>query len=230
MTFYDSFFALPLPIRALVAHISNLLTTAVFELACWQEVKKFYSKNPKLYRSALWTNIVTNAFINVPMYIMIATYIVDKTPNTMDQRALKFVGIMSIQGVWYYLAHRAFHEVKGLYWMHSYHHKFNTIVLPSAANAVSVWEYTIAYVFPFLLAGWMVRPDRGTMLLALKILHLGSLFNHFPLTLEQKLPWFLVSSSDHKRHHNKLRTDYGAPIVHADRILDALFGNGRKAH
>ena len=220
----DLFFTLPLPIRALVANVTMLITTTVFELACWQEVKKFYAKNPKLYLSAWWTNVVTISIVNVAMYIVVATYLVDKTPNTMYQRALKFVGIILTHNVWYYHAHRAFHEVKGLYWMHSYHHKFNNIVLPSSANAVSIWEYSIAYVFPFLLAGWMLKPDQITMLLTLKSLHLANLNIHFPLTLKKKLPWFLVSSSDHKRHHIKLKTDYGAPILFTDRILYSLFG------
>ena len=230
MTLHNNFFAFPLPIRALVANISLLLTTALFELVCWREVKKFYAKNPKLYLSALWTNIVTNSILNVAAYILLATYVVDKSPNGMYQRARNFFGIISTHSVWYYYAHRAFHEVKGLYWMHSYHHKFKSIVLPSAANAVSIWEYTIAYVFPFFLAGWMLKPDRATLLIALKLLHLGNLFVHFPLTVGKKLPWFLCSSSDHKRHHTKLKTDYGAPLLHTDRIMYSLSALAGKVH
>ncbi len=34
---------------------------------------------------------------------------------------------------------------------------FNSIVLPSVANAVSIWEYTVAYFPPFILAGCMLK-------------------------------------------------------------------------
>ena len=109
----DLFFTLPIPILALVANVTMLITTTVFELACWQEVKKFYAKNPKLYLSAWWTNVVTISIMNVATYIVLATYLVDKTPNTMYQCALKFVGMILTHNVWYNHAHRASMKSRG---------------------------------------------------------------------------------------------------------------------
>ena len=234
MTLFDSFLELSPPIRALLANFAMLLETALLELACWREVKKFYTQNPELYHSALRTNIVSHfSPLSIAMYTLIANYNVDKTPHGMFQRALKFVGMIWFQGLFYYYAHRAFHKVKGLYWIHSYHHKFKDTVLPSATNAVSIWEYTIAYLTPFYLATWMMKPDRATVLVAMQVVHLGALLAHFPPFLEVKLPWFLLSASEHKRHHIKLNTEFGGPFFHVDRVmwssLSAMGGRSTKS-
>ena len=37
-----------------------------------------------------------------------------------------------------------------MYWAHRFHHKFNVVVVPVTANAVSLAEYAIAYMAPFV--------------------------------------------------------------------------------
>jgi sterol desaturase/sphingolipid hydroxylase (fatty acid hydroxylase superfamily) len=125
-----------------------------------------------------------------------------------------------IEAVLYYFIHKAFHEVKGLYWIHSYHHKFNTVVVPSSANAVSVAEYCFAYMLPLVVGVVVTRADETAAYLGAAIVGIANLLIHTPWLEKQKYYWTFVTTGDHLTHHRKTRGNYGAPVFHLDRIVE----------
>ena len=43
-----------------------------------------------------------------------------------------------------------------MYWDHRFHHRWNKYVVPVTANAVSLAEYVIAYMLPFIAGAALV--------------------------------------------------------------------------
>lgn len=200
-----------------------VLLTVALELTCLDEVRKLCASNKALYRSALWSNLFNNVVLGSITYHF-TVYVFCQPPGLLSvtEQVQAVAGIVVIEAVLYYIIHKAFHEVKGLYWMHSYHHKFNAVVLPSSANAVSVAEYGVAYMLPLVIGVMVTRADETAAFLGAAIVAIPNLLIHTPW-LEQynhHYPWVFVSAADHLSHHRKTRGNYGAPVLHMDRIVE----------
>ncbi len=138
------------------------------------------------------------------------------------QQIRSVIAFLIIENSWYYVAHKAMHTPR-LYWMHRFHHKFNVVVLPSSASAVSIPEFLLAYMAPFLLGSYLGGTDKVSAIIAAMIVMAANFFIHTP-ALEKamsRLPWIFVRPSDHFAHHRQLTCNYGAPIFSIDRILNA---------
>ena len=88
-------------------------------------------------------------------------------------------------------------------------------------------EYAIAYMLPFIVGSFILRPDRCSIFIAIGIISLANLLIHTPgLTgLSQRLvPWWGVSTADHIEHHRRLTMHYGAPTISIDRLLACVVG------
>lgn len=209
--------------RGLVLTSLLVLLTALLDLASWSQVQKLRKKTPGLYRSAIISNLVNNLVLGPITYYLTVTYIVDQDTalSTLD-RLGSILGIVIVEGVLYYLLHKACHEVKGLYWIHRYHHKFNTFVVPSSANAVSVAEYTLLYMIPMVIGIIMTRADEFSAVMAVGVIGITNLLIHTPAMSSQRYFWIFVSTEDHLDHHRKNKSHYGAPVIHMDRILSSF--------
>lgn len=140
---------------------------------------------------------------------------------TLIQQIRSILAFLIIENSWYYVAHMAMHTPR-LYWMHRFHHKFNVIVLPSSASAVSVPEFLLAYMAPFLIGSYLGGNDKASAIIAAMIVMAANFFIHTPALEEvmSRLPWMFVTPSDHFAHHRQLTCNYGAPIFSMDRILN----------
>merc|ERR1719181_1889183 len=95
-------------------------------------------------------------------------------PFSTGGRVAMTGGILLGHAIGYYCAHRWMHT-RRMYWAHRFHHKFNTVVVPVTANAVSLAEYAIAYMLPFIAGAWMLRPDRCSMFISVGIISINNL-------------------------------------------------------
>ena len=114
-----------------------------------------------------------------------------------------------------------------MYWAHRFHHRFNVFVVPVTANAVSVAEYAIAYMLPFIVGAHLLHPDRVSMWLAVGVVSLNNLLIHTPMLADASaklVPWLFVSTADHLEHHKRLTAHYAAPTFSVDRILAYFVG------
>jgi sterol desaturase/sphingolipid hydroxylase (fatty acid hydroxylase superfamily) len=209
--------------RGLMLAGAALILTAALEMTSLPHVQKLLATKggPELYRSAILHNIFNNLVIGPLVYHLTVTYICQEASFTALERIWCVIGIVVVEGMLYYILHKAFHEIKGLYWIHRYHHKFNTAtaVVPSSANAVSVAEYMSAYMIPIVSGVVLMQADEVSTVLAAAIIAITNLLIHTPSLSNRKYFWMLVSTHDHLEHHRKNKSNYGAPVIHMDRIL-----------
>lgn len=207
------------------AGLAAVVLTAILEFGLSREQVKQLRSTPegrKLYKQCLWSNIRNNLILGPLTYYITIEYVCPESPLAWKERLQCILGIVVVEGLLFYLVHKAFHEIPRLYFMHKFHHLFNRVVLPSSANAVSVWEYTFAYMIPIVIGVVLTQADELSTFLGATIIAVTNLLIHTPQLEEYEWFWMLVSTRDHLEHHRKLRGNYGAPVFHVDRIVRRL--------
>ena len=202
----------------------TILMTLGLEIFSWSSVKNLiYSskENQKLYQQAIVANIVNILGLGPSLYYLSKIYFVSSQPLLPYERLITLGNLLIIQSIGYYLAHRAMHT-KMLYFSHKFHHQFNKIVIPMTANAVSIYEFFLAYMIPIISGIYLCHPDDLTIQIATYIISMFNLIIHTPFleAMSAKYyPKFLVSTANHLEHHRVQRTKYAAPLINWDHIL-----------
>ena len=133
---------------------------------------------------------------------------------------------MGIHAVLYYQLHKTFHSSATLYKYHRFHHRFKEHTPPMAANAVSLVEYTVAYILPFAFAALVIRPTRLEFRVAITVLSVCNLLVHTPALEKLPGPAFWVMPSDHQAHHRLVNVHFASPTINIDWILEQWNGKG----
>lgn len=206
---------------------ASLALTAVLELLSLGAVRAVCRKKggAKLYAQGVACNFLNNAVFGPPTYELVANRWMSQ-PFTPLGRACMVLAIVWGHSVGYYCAHRWMHT-RRMYWAHRFHHRFNSFVVPVTANAVSIAEYAIAYMAPFVAGAALLQPDRLSMFLAVGWVSLTNLLIHTPWLADagaRLLPSIFVSTADHLEHHKRLTAHYAAPTFSVDRILAYFVG------
>lgn len=128
----------------------------MLELASIGEVRRVCRNKAGaiLYAQGVATNVLNNCLLGPLAYQLVASRWM-APPFTAVGRVVMVLGILAGHAVGYYAAHRWMHT-KRMYWAHRFHHRFNTYVVPVTANAVSIAEYSIAYMAPFIAGSMLV--------------------------------------------------------------------------
>jgi sterol desaturase/sphingolipid hydroxylase (fatty acid hydroxylase superfamily) len=155
-------------------------------------------ENPSLYKSG-WTKIITNlTIINPPIYSIVDNFFINK----LD-----------------FLIHRELHINSKLYKIHSFHHRFDKLILPSTGFAVSHSEFLIAYASPLVIASILIHPSEASFLSAISLISLFNLFIHCQELRTMKwIPGF-VSPDMHITHHEVRLKHYAAPFFNFDELI-----------
>jgi sterol desaturase/sphingolipid hydroxylase (fatty acid hydroxylase superfamily) len=127
--------------------------------------------------------------------------------------------ILLVENIGYYFVHKTFHEVNFLYKYHSFHHKFDKILIPSLGQAVSVVEYCTAYLTPFIIGAWITNPSEISFMISIVIIGLLNMIIHCQELYNVKYPFFLVSPHDHIEHHKVRNKHFAAPFINVDKLL-----------
>ena len=198
----------------------TLLTTAVLDILSWKEVLKL-KKLPngmELYMQGWKANVINNIFVGSITYKYVSLKMISRSNHSMFEVLQNSAEMVLWHAIFYYIFHRLMHTVQ-LYKIHKFHHRFNKVILASAANAVSILEYMFAYMLPFVLGCLVVNPNKYELLLSASVVSFFNLMVHTPLFKELKLPWFMVGAGDHFEHHMVQRKNYAAPTFNIDNIL-----------
>lgn len=195
----------------------TILLTFILDLLCYEYVLKI---NNNLYFQAIIKNILNITIIGPITYSIAYKYMCFHGIYNIFQQILCIFGILLIQSILYYLAHIIMHIPK-FYWMHKFHHKFNTYIIPMSANAVSLSEFFFAYMIPILSGILLFKPDYLSLKISIFIISLNNLFIHTHVlkNISNYLPNIFVSTDNHFDHHNKLTTHYAAPTLNWDNIV-----------
>jgi sterol desaturase/sphingolipid hydroxylase (fatty acid hydroxylase superfamily) len=206
---------------------ASLALTFVLELLSLDAVRFVCRRKggAKLYAQGVACNFINNAVLGPPLYELVSNRWMSQ-PFTPLGRAAMVLAVIWGHSIGYYCSHRWMHT-KRMYWAHKFHHKFNVVVVPVTANAVSLAEYAIAYMAPFVAGAALLRPDRLSMFLAVAVVSLNNLLIHTPKLADASaklVPWLFVSTADHLEHHKRLTAHYAAPTFSVDRILAYFVG------
>jgi len=204
-----------------------VLIMLVFEFGLsLRDVERFRKRagGKDLHSACIRATVINKILIGSVVYDLTIRHCCKRHDLTLAQQSRAVMVFLLVENAMYYATHYLMHT-RWFYWMHRFHHKFNTIVLPSSASAVSTAEFSIAYMFPFYVAAWVGSCDKASTLVASSLVALFNLIIHTP-SLDEKLtsiyPWIFVSPGDHLAHHRQLNCNYSAPIFHFDRILLSL--------
>lgn len=216
-----------------VMAVVTVLLTIFLELTALPNVAAIRAKpgGHALYLQALWANILNNLIIGPPTYLVAVELFCRAQPLSPIERCFSSLGLLLVHSIGYYTAHRAMH-LKILYNAHKFHHRFNTHVAPSTANAVSLTEYCLAYMCPFIAGCSLLRPDGPALFVAVAVVSMNNLLIHTPAleAMSRRLPPIFVSTADHLDHHRRLTTHYAAPTISIDRILKHFVGEPSNKH
>jgi sterol desaturase/sphingolipid hydroxylase (fatty acid hydroxylase superfamily) len=204
----------------------TVMLTVLLELLSIPGVRGIRAKKGgrSLYAKGVASNLLNNLCIGpITYHVAVELFCRPATRPFLTTT----LGMLAVHAVGYYIAHRAMH-LKWLYWAHRFHHRFNTHVVPSTANAVTLAEYGIAYMLPFIAGGALLRPDGVSLFACVAVVSLNNLLIHTPCleSLSTLLPPIFVSTDRHIDHHRRLTTHYGAPTISVDWILATIFGEG----
>jgi sterol desaturase/sphingolipid hydroxylase (fatty acid hydroxylase superfamily) len=208
-------------VEGFILLLALTILTAAFEYTCWGDVKALLGKKggKQLYQQAVTMNLF-NTLVIAPFTFAIVVHNFCAKHLTLSQQMTGICGVVIIQNYLFFLVHWSFHAVKGLFWIHAFHHKFNEILLPSAAMAVGVAEFLLAYMAPIVIGASLMPVDRTSTIIVSLLTGVPNVLIHTPWMVGKTMPsWLFVTADDHFRHHRKLTTDYAAPLLSFDRIF-----------
>lgn len=178
-------------------------------------------KKIKRYHPHLYLRSIVMCQANLMLVSPVVYGMVDMTllSHTQDFQWFNIFAILMIHSVGYYCVHYSMHKVRWLYQFHQFHHEFDRLVLPSVGNAVSIPEFYIAYMLPFIVAAYILEPNETSFVVPITIIALLNMAIH---TQElEHVPWvkWLVSPKNHILHHRRRNCHYAAPTLNIDYFL-----------
>jgi len=166
-----------------------------------------------LYKLALGHNLFNTGFVGPVVWDWTVAHLCGDTTGLGMS-----VGVVAVHAVGYYSAHRMLHT-RRLYRFHELHHRFHSIVVPMAANCVSTVEYLVAYMLPFVVGAWLLRPTVAALALAAAWVSVCNLLVHAPVChapAKKWVPKYFVGTHDHLFHHSHRTTKFAAPTLNVD--------------
>ncbi|GAX20707.1 hypothetical protein FisN_7Hh016 [Fistulifera solaris] len=207
--------------------VGTIVLTFVLEMCSLPTVKSVLKQTdgPSLYLTAIWYNFRNHFLLGIPTYAVAVAFLcapvtVQSNKNILQTTA-NILSVILLQNLVYYQVHKTFHSSPELYQYHRFHHRFNVHTPPSAANAVSVVEYLVAYVLPFGGIAALVGATEGEMNIAVIVLSVLNLLVHTPrLDFLPYWPACLVSPHQHLDHHRKVTVHYASPFCNVDWFIE----------
>ena len=173
-----------------------------------------------LYVSNIHANL-KNLFLLSPFYYFLAYYfLLDSSSNYFS--IINTSVLLFIQNIFYHYAHKYMHNIPKIRWMHDFHHKYIETT-PTIGNAVTMAEYQIAYVLPFLIGSFIVHPSPVDLQVTVFIISSLNMFIHSQELKEMKYFSLLVSPNKHIGHHETRSGTYSAPLFDLDKIFKMKF-------
>tara|TARA_B100001248_G_C27337018_1_gene434356 strand:- start:324 stop:974 length:651 start_codon:yes stop_codon:yes gene_type:complete len=173
-------------------------------------------KDPKLYFKGIMANYINLLFLAPIYYVFSYNLLLNYNSNIFN--LYTYLGLLLIQSIGYYYVHKLMHVNSYFKWMHTFHHEF-VITVPSSGNAVSIYEFQIAYVLPFLVGAILFKPSPLDFKYSIFTISCFNLFIHTKELEDLTYPFYLVSPNDHITHHKTRSDTYAAPIINIDNIL-----------
>lgn len=193
----------------------SLLIIIILDILSYNYIKHV---NVYLYMKALLFNIFHLLILSPVLYTFTSKYLCSVETQQFGVQCIKCFCILYTQSVLYYYIHILMHKPDIYSFIHKFHHQFNTFVVPISANAVTIQEYLLAYMFPIIISAYIFSPDYITLNISILFISLSNILIHTPIFryISMIIPDFLVNTDKHMTHHKMNNKHYSAPIINWD--------------
>ena len=179
-----------------------------------QELTKLKNKHRDLYNK-MYNSCIINLLLISPIYFTFCKFFVSDT--LLFSGLEVFYGVV-FHNVYYYIVHQMMHNNKYLKKIHTFHHNFKDVLVPSSANAVSYEEMVLVYLTPFMLFSLFTYPMLGSLIIIILLISTFNLIVHSKHMSKYRFLKIFVSPGDHIDHHTTLSGHYSAPIFNFDNL------------
>ena len=232
LTFVKSF-TVRKPIKSYIGGIELGLTTLGTGIFMDNTISKNSLKDIKSNSNDLYNQGMVKVFSNLliigPIYYLgIDKFVISDHYSNVN--IIETFNIVLIHSFGYYCSHRLMHRSDLFRKYHNFHHKFNETLIPSISNAVSLPEFTFAYMTPFIIGALVVDPNINSYNFGILIVSCMNLVIHTPELVNIKYNNLFVSPKTHLNHHQgkNIKSTYSAPTFNLEYIyhyLERLFTN-----
>ena len=130
------------------------------------------------------------------------------------------ISMLTIHSVGYYGVHYGMHKLSFLQPIHEFHHRFEKTLVPSIGNAVSMEEFLLAYMAPFIFGAYLLRPNEISFIIPIKVIALLNLLIHCQEAEQLSFVKWWVSPKNHIDHHRYRYKHYAAPTINWDYFIE----------
>ncbi len=174
-----------------------------------------FNNKPILFETMNQSLLINLLVITPIYYAIINKYFINPTN---DFSMINSSIIVITHNYLYYKIHKYVHQNKKLYWIHEFHHQFDKFIIPSVANAVSIYEFIIMYTTPLLPGIILTSASESTLIFSVGIITIKNFAIHTPkLCILPQIPLFNVPL-DHILHHQDRIQHYSATYIDFDYI------------
>ena len=181
--------------------------------------KKLLEKSEQLLNKAI-PAIQFNLMIIGPTVYGFVDYFLLEHNYTIQP--MNILGVLSIHSIGYYIVHYAMHKSTYLYKLHSFHHEFDKVLIPSIGNAVSKGEFIIAYVTPFVTSAYILNLSEASFLIPVGIISVMNLVIHCKEFENIPYSKYFVSPKNHIMHHEVREKHFAAPTINIDYLFTGI--------
>ncbi len=187
---------------------------------CLPTTKNYLKNKTDLYIQNIHANF-KNLFMLSPFYYILAHIFLLNSKNS----SFSFINtsvLLLTQNLFYYYAHKSMHIIPKIRWMHDFHHQYIETT-PTIGNAVTLAEFQVAYILPFLIGSFVVKPSPLDLQASIFIISTLNMIIHAQELKNMKYISYLVSPKKHINHHETRSGTYSAPLLDIDKILKINF-------
>ena len=183
-----------------------------------EHTKALVERDIKLYFEGMRANYLNLLLISPLYYVFVYLFLLNNLKEGFY--LLDYISLLLIHNVVYYAIHKMMHKIPQLKGFHNFHHLFIDVI-PSNGNAVSLMEFNLAYISPFIGGIYLISPNNDTLKSAIMTISFLNTFIHCPNFADLELPDIIVSPAKHINHHKKCTMEtYAAPLLNIDYIVN----------
>lgn len=196
--------------------ISSILDNTISS----EHTKALVERDIKLYFEGMRANYLNLLLISPLYYVFVYLFLLNNLKEGFY--LLDYISLLLIHNVGYYAIHKMMHKIPQLKGFHNFHHLFIDVI-PSNGNAVSLMEFNLAYISPFIGGIYLISPNNDTLKSAIMTISFLNTFIHCPNFADLELPDIIVSPAKHINHHKKCTMEtYAAPLLNIDYIVNEI--------
>ena len=162
-------------IRGLIFGISIYNVSLILDTTlCNDTFKELINTQGKLYIQGVNKCFINLVYISPLFYTINNYYFVNNIVNNFE--ILNIIYILLGHNIYYYIAHMMMHKINCIRFIHEFHHKFEKKIVPSIGNAVSEYEFLFAYLSPFIILSYIIKPTQLSLDISIAIIAILNMF------------------------------------------------------